>query len=616
MVKTTATYVVDAHDGEEKVALKPPSSEKTPARAAPIVVAPDGGYGWVILVASFAINVIVDGIVFSFGMLLNPLIEQFSQEAVVPWAGSLQSGCYLLAGPVVSGLCNKYGARLVSVVGSFIVAAAMATSAFASELWQFIVLYGLVSGIGFGFVYLPAIVIVGVYFDKRRAFATGLAVAGSGIGGFMFPPIIEPLLEYYGWRGTVLIMAGIALNCAIFAALFRPLLPTHRPEEADTEMHRSESFLKRIEAARNARINMLNSNMDVSDQEGAVTPRQGIHLENITESEMEPESGQYSVKTVEITYQPRSAGNINESDAIRMSSTGVLHRAGSRERSLERRFSSSSRKSIPSESPAPFTKPDVLYSGSVHNLPEVRQFGGSIHDFRASLNAIDAEKNAKRNKSLAGSARRIIGQMLDVSLLRSPTFLLTCVTSFMTLAGFFVPFVFIKAFVSERGITDSEATWVLMSISVTNTIGRIVVGFISDMPKVDPIVVACSALIVGGICTVFFPLMSTMALFVTYALIFGLSISAFAALRSIILVDLFGIAMLNNSFGLQMLFQGIAALVGSPIAGALAKATGSKDSTFYFAGVLIGVSGALLFPAKLVLRWERRRFPGSAASKR
>lgn len=35
-------------------------------------------------------------------------------------------------------------------------------------------------GVGFGFIYLPAIVTVGYYFEKKRAFATGIAVCGSG----------------------------------------------------------------------------------------------------------------------------------------------------------------------------------------------------------------------------------------------------------------------------------------------------------------------------------------------------------------------------------------------------------------------------------------------------
>ena len=80
-----------------------------------------------------------------------------------------------------------------------------------------------ISGIGFGLIYLPAIVSVGYYFSTKRAFATGIAVCGSGLGAFVFAPLTQFLLEAYDWKGALLIVAGMALNCAVFGALMRPL---------------------------------------------------------------------------------------------------------------------------------------------------------------------------------------------------------------------------------------------------------------------------------------------------------------------------------------------------------------------------------------------------------
>lgn len=79
-----------------------------------------------------------------------------------------------------------------------------------------------VSGIGFGMIYLPAIVMVGHWFDKKRAFATGLAVCGTGIGTFIFAPVCTRLIHEYEWRGAHLILAGVVLNCAACGAIFRP----------------------------------------------------------------------------------------------------------------------------------------------------------------------------------------------------------------------------------------------------------------------------------------------------------------------------------------------------------------------------------------------------------
>ena len=54
----------------------------------------------------------------------------------------------------------------------------------------------LISGLGFGLIYLPAIVSVSMYFEKKRAFATGIAVCGSGLGTFIMAPVTKGLVDY------------------------------------------------------------------------------------------------------------------------------------------------------------------------------------------------------------------------------------------------------------------------------------------------------------------------------------------------------------------------------------------------------------------------------------
>ena len=65
---------------------------------------------------------------------------------------------------------------------------------------------GVVCGIAFGLVFTPSIVGVGLYFDKRRALATGIAVCGTGIGTFVMAPFTAWLLDMYSLRGTFLIL--------------------------------------------------------------------------------------------------------------------------------------------------------------------------------------------------------------------------------------------------------------------------------------------------------------------------------------------------------------------------------------------------------------------------
>lgn len=60
---------------------------------------PDGGYGWVIVFASFMCNMIVDGIAYTFGVYLGEFVTYFGEsKGTVAWVGSLLSGMYLSAG--------------------------------------------------------------------------------------------------------------------------------------------------------------------------------------------------------------------------------------------------------------------------------------------------------------------------------------------------------------------------------------------------------------------------------------------------------------------------------------------------------------------------------------
>lgn len=61
--------------------------------------APDGGYGWVVVLASFFCNVIVDGVIFSFGVFLADVSNDLQvSKGATAWVGSLQTGFYLIAG--------------------------------------------------------------------------------------------------------------------------------------------------------------------------------------------------------------------------------------------------------------------------------------------------------------------------------------------------------------------------------------------------------------------------------------------------------------------------------------------------------------------------------------
>lgn len=71
-------------------------------------------------------------------------------------------------------------------------------------------------------------------------------------------------------------------------------------------------------------------------------------------------------------------------------------------------------------------------------------------------------------------------------------------------------------------------------------------------------------------------------------------------------MDLLGLEKLTNAFGLLILFRGAAAIVGTPLAGAIYDATNSYDIPFFTAGALFGLSALTSFMAPVAARYKKQ----------
>ena len=103
------------------------------------------------------------------------------------------------SGPIASYFTNRYGCRLVTIAGTVLAAIGMALSTLASSIMVLYLTVGVLTGLGFGLIYLPAIVSVSIYFEKKRAFATGIAVCGSGLGTFILSPFTKWWAFLFHW---------------------------------------------------------------------------------------------------------------------------------------------------------------------------------------------------------------------------------------------------------------------------------------------------------------------------------------------------------------------------------------------------------------------------------
>jgi MCP family monocarboxylic acid transporter-like MFS transporter 14 len=101
---------------------------------------------------------------------------------------------------------------------------------------------------------------------------------------------------------------------------------------------------------------------------------------------------------------------------------------------------------------------------------------------------------------------------------------LLCFASFITFLGFFVPFMFLAARAEQLGADKESASFLLSIIGITNTLGRVVCGALSDHPKVNVLMVNNAALTLGGVVTIATPFFPAYEMLIVYACLFGLSI--------------------------------------------------------------------------------------------
>ncbi|CAF0866915.1 unnamed protein product [Adineta steineri] len=81
-----------------------------------------------------------------------------------------------------------YGCRLVAIIGACVASLGFFLSRWWANIWFYYITIGIIGGIGFALMYLPAIVSVNLYFEKKSAFALGIAISGSGVGTFTLLP--------------------------------------------------------------------------------------------------------------------------------------------------------------------------------------------------------------------------------------------------------------------------------------------------------------------------------------------------------------------------------------------------------------------------------------------
>uniref|UniRef100_A0A1L8DEV9 Putative monocarboxylate transporter n=1 Tax=Nyssomyia neivai TaxID=330878 RepID=A0A1L8DEV9_9DIPT len=187
-------------------------------------VPPDGGWGFVVILAYGLANAIVIPVLQTFGLIFNDKFKEMQLTAtdsamIVNVASAVGMGMGLFNGP----LLRIYGYRKVSVASGVFFSIGLILTSWASTFTHFIITYSILTAIGFGMATSGFSLALNSYFVVRRNKAVGIAITITGLGPIFFPQFVTYLLGNYGVQGCVLIIGAFALHIVLAGLLLQPI---------------------------------------------------------------------------------------------------------------------------------------------------------------------------------------------------------------------------------------------------------------------------------------------------------------------------------------------------------------------------------------------------------
>uniref|UniRef100_A0A914DN44 Uncharacterized protein n=1 Tax=Acrobeloides nanus TaxID=290746 RepID=A0A914DN44_9BILA len=517
-------------------------------------IALDGGYGWFIVLCSLLILVIINIFVISFEELISKsyegtmgnlvettffnklfLLRKFNDASLL--LISLPAGLPLVTGPLASALCNRIGYRTTTIIGAVIASYGFVISLIAnlteiilSEM--LIISVGIVMGLGFGLMYFPAIVIVTMYFERRRVRATVLTIWGAGVvSNFLSRYIIFSTHQID--RRIVFIIYAVALLCVSLCALcayrpikFEPIYADDKKELKEIDLCYKSMYVK--DDHYRSRDLHLNERLEpIAEDENKASPC-GI------DDKKEPLSSPIIATKPTLDSHEKIQATISHAEVNEDIEKANGKSATGLQRTKAKMFDLS------------------LLANPVYLLFAISFFLISI-GINTPLIFMALYEEVVINLSITTkSAIEVIS-----SIIGQIVFFLVCNRAF--------PFKYGKDRARNRLCLYS---WSLMIIAVTSAF-----SFLSQS----------SSLLVGQLA------------FASYCFVFVISISYFKYLTSVIVVELVGVDRFTNAFGLLLFVKGIGYFIGPYVCEKIYDITESFYWSFAFSGVCLFLSGIMLF---------------------
>ncbi|MDA8734969.1 MFS transporter [Porticoccaceae bacterium] len=159
------------------------------------------------------------------GFFVGPVTSEFGWSApqfFLSYTVLMCSG--LLTGPLIGYIAQRVGLRTVGIVGLIghsLAYVVLSLNTGSLMLWY--LSWALVAILGAGSLPIIWTGVLNNWFTKHRGKAIGITMAGTGLGAFLLPPIVEFLIANHGWRTAYrgIGLGALLISLPIVSALFK-----------------------------------------------------------------------------------------------------------------------------------------------------------------------------------------------------------------------------------------------------------------------------------------------------------------------------------------------------------------------------------------------------------
>jgi len=562
--------------------------------------APEGGWGWMVVCATFVTYWLIPGMIRSYGAIYLEILDTFPECTATQagWIPAFLSSISIGLAPISAVLAKIYTCRNVVFVGGFLCASGLIISFFATSIYYLYISFGLLAGIGAGLCTTPSVIVINSYFVKKRALASGICLSGAAFGSFTLPILVEYLVRQYRFRGTMLILGGILLHVCAFSLLFTKDGKWVSKPSKKSERPRTDSKLVPMNGAVVKHL--------TGDQRNGSFTQSDVVDNRFRASSLVGEKSRTSSLLGEKSRTPSIIGekSLMGSNAMLGKELWTLppHLRNSQLMTRTRSRTSSI------NSTARHLR--MMSSSMSHSINDVSTASVFMDD------TMDDDESSARGSSLSVKSKKskfsrllkqvafFIKMCLDFSLFRNWSYCITVLAGACIAGAFPHVLIFAPAFAQAQfGSSKLDAGIIVSITSAVDLVGRISYGWFMDLgiiKRSHGLLISLSVCAVGTLCI---PLATSYPVLAIFTSMYGFGSGTSFMLLPVILADNHGVENLPSTYGLLRLFQGSYTVIIPPIAGALKDITG----VYHYCFVLMGLHLLVGAIAMLFMSCARRR---------